>query len=40
MSFPWADRIKVRAEWSYAWADWPDELELPPTDENTVGVSK
>jgi hypothetical protein len=39
-SFPWADRIKVRSEWSYAWADWPDELELPPTDENTVGVSE
>src|SRR5262245_58977158 len=22
-SFPWADRLKVRTEWSYAWADWP-----------------
>jgi hypothetical protein len=35
-SFPWADTIKVRAEWSYAWADWRDEIELAPTDDNTV----
>lgn len=35
-SFPWADRIKVRSEWSYVWADWSEEIDLPPSDENTV----
>ena len=36
VAFPWADRIKVRSEWSYAWADWDDEIELPTTSENRV----
>ena len=35
-SFPWADRIKVRTEWSYQWYDSPDEIPLPSTSENTV----
>jgi hypothetical protein len=35
-SFPWADHIQVRSEWSYAWADWSEEIKLPPTDDNTV----
>ena len=35
-SFPWADRIRVRTEWVYQWADWSDEIPLPSTDENTV----
>lgn len=34
-SFPWADRIHVRREWSYAWADSSDEITLPPSEDNT-----
>ena len=39
-SFPWANRIRVRSEWTYAWADWPDEITLPSTSENTVALPK
>jgi hypothetical protein len=35
-TFPWADRIKVRREWSYAWADQSEEIALPASDENTI----
>lgn len=38
-AFPWADRIKVRKEWSYAWADWSEEIVLPSSEENMVTVS-
>jgi hypothetical protein len=38
-AFPWADRIKVRKEWSYAWADWSEEIVLPSSEENTITVS-
>lgn len=34
--FPWADTMKVRTEWSYAWYDeQPEPIELPATDKNT-----
>ena len=36
--FPWADRIKVRKEWSYAWADWSEEIVLPSSEENTISA--
>jgi hypothetical protein len=39
-AFPWADRINVRKEWSYAWADWSEEIVLQPSEENTVPVSE
>lgn len=35
-SFPWASAMRVRTEWSYAWADWSDDVPLPVTDDNTV----
>lgn len=35
-AFPWANRIKVRKEWSYAWADWSEDIVLPSSDENEV----
>ncbi len=35
-SFPWASGMKVRTEWSYAWADWTEDVALPVTDDNTV----
>lgn len=38
-AFPWADRIKVRKEWSYAWADWSEEIVLPSSEENTITAS-
>lgn len=39
-SFPWADSIRVRTEWSYAWADWSDTIQLPATDDNTVAKTE
>jgi hypothetical protein len=35
-AFPWANRIKVRKEWSYAWADWTEDINLPPSNENEM----
>ncbi|MFD4022227.1 hypothetical protein ACFWRV_01730 [Streptomyces sp. NPDC058576] len=34
-AFPWADRMRVRHEWMYAWWDETAEVELPPTPVNT-----
>lgn len=34
--FPWADHMTVRKEWSYAWADWSEEVALPASPENTT----
>jgi hypothetical protein len=34
--FPWADRMDVRHEWSYAWWDETESIVLPATDKNTV----
>lgn len=40
--FPWADKMKVRHEWSYAWYDSDldpekrEPIELPKTDKNTA----
>lgn len=34
--FPWADEMRVRHEWSYAWYDsQPEPIKLAPTPENT-----
>ncbi|MGY4936170.1 hypothetical protein ACWD7T_34800 [Streptomyces sp. 900116325] len=35
--FPWANEMKVRHEWMYAWYDHqPEEpIQLPATDKNT-----
>ncbi|MEU5748196.1 hypothetical protein ABZ804_21990 [Streptomyces sp. NPDC047726] len=33
--FPWADRMTVRHEWSYAWWDNSEKITLPATDKNT-----
>jgi hypothetical protein len=33
--FPWADRMTVRHEWSYAWWDKTEPVALPTTDKNT-----
>lgn len=33
--FPWADKMRVRHEWSYAWWDETVERPLPPTEKNT-----
>ncbi|MGW2550100.1 hypothetical protein [Streptomyces sp. NPDC001635] len=33
--FPWANKMKVRTEWSYVWYDdQPEAIELPATDKN------
>ncbi|MGW6404945.1 hypothetical protein [Streptomyces sp. NPDC055134] len=40
--FPWADKMKVRHEWSYAWYDSDldpekrEPIELPKTDKNAA----
>ncbi|RZU28297.1 hypothetical protein EV284_6463 [Streptomyces sp. BK022] len=33
--FPWADRMTVRQEWSYAWVDRTETITLPENDLNT-----
>ena len=33
--FPWADRLKVRREWVYAWQDHSETVSLPATEKNT-----
>jgi hypothetical protein len=34
--FPWANEMRVRHEWMYAWYDHqPEPIELPATDKNT-----
>ncbi|MFF3516173.1 hypothetical protein [Streptomyces sp. NPDC002573] len=34
--FPWASKMRVRTEWSYAWYDdQPEPVQLPPTEKNT-----
>ncbi|MET8696929.1 hypothetical protein ABZV65_30815 [Streptomyces bauhiniae] len=33
--FPWADSMTVRREWSYAWVDETERIELPENDLNT-----
>ncbi|MEU3199621.1 hypothetical protein [Streptomyces sp. NPDC006996] len=33
--FPWASKMTVRHEWSYAWWDETVERELPTTEKNT-----
>ncbi|MFD5856084.1 hypothetical protein [Streptomyces chartreusis] len=34
--FPWASKMTVRHEWSYAWYDHqPEAIKLPATDKNT-----
>jgi hypothetical protein len=38
-AFPWADRMTVRREWSYAWADWSEAIVLPTSEENRVAGS-
>lgn len=36
--FPWADHIRVRQAWSYTWWDDTERIDLPATDQNTVGT--
>jgi hypothetical protein len=37
--FPWANEMRVRHEWSYAWYDHqPDPIQLPATADNTLPV--
>ena len=31
--FPWADRIRARKEWSYAWADSSEEISLTSSEQ-------
>lgn len=34
--FPWASKMRVRTEWSYAWYDdQPEPVQLPATEKNT-----
>ncbi|MFB8120544.1 hypothetical protein ACFQ6U_13895 [Streptomyces sp. NPDC056465] len=33
--FPWADRVTIQHEWSYAWWDKTEEIKLPATEKNT-----
>ncbi|WP_328940358.1 hypothetical protein OG259_00695 [Streptomyces sp. NBC_00250] len=35
--FPWANEMRVRTEWSYAWYDdQPEPIQLPATAENSL----